>query len=204
MLGWRSSCQGDPRAHGTSPDQSDARSEDTCSNSACPPSRQREAGRAHLCFPSSGTFEHHPLPLCGTWSGWEGPVTWGRTQHLSPLKGTLSFSMFSGSRELSPFPQPNFTDPGSPVPSLAAGRSFNSFPTTREVPEQENSCQQLRAMTRDAPEDQHGAACISGSKELPDAPHKERWPQPLPQPSPGSRGGRRSSCQRQLVLLSVC
>lgn len=58
MLGWRSSCQGSPRAHGTSPDQSDARSEDTCSNSACPP-----PGRGRQAEPISASLLQAPLNI---------------------------------------------------------------------------------------------------------------------------------------------
>lgn len=57
-----------------------------------------------------------------------GPVTCQRTLHRSPLAGMLSFSIFSGSRELSPFLEPDLTHPGSPVLGLAAGTLLLQLP----------------------------------------------------------------------------
>lgn len=124
VLGWRSGCQGNPRVHCKNPHQSDARNEGTSSHPACRHARQMQSGRACLCCPSSGSFQHLPLPLSAIWSDWGDPVT----PHSSPLTGILSFSIFSRSRELNPFTEPNLTPPASPVPSLAAGRFFISLP----------------------------------------------------------------------------
>ena len=111
VLGRRSGCQGNPRAHCMSPHQSAARNEDSAPTLlVLTPAEGVRQGLSLLPFLRPPLTPSSSSQWYLEWLG--GAVTWERIQPLSPLTGMLPFSIFPGSRELSPFPEPDLTHPG--------------------------------------------------------------------------------------------